>query len=433
MIDDALIAKFQNLNLMRRITEHETARDWASGRWDGSDKSRDDLVPRPTDNAGIVAWERLRLQLQSAGPRALRAKLDAAIGSVTWGGDNTQNIDARLTSLDLDALAERLARDVTITGIAAVIANQHHEGAEPKLTRLSGYLEPITDDEDVDEITGLFQAWQTLKGRKPVWMVRIYDFKQQTMTEWANLSNPGSLTKNPTAIIENASMPRLLVPNIDDGLVLGEFVVSLPRLKALYATEFRLLRVEEIAAFPRLFLRGEVKVENPGSPASVLRGDKDSDAKFLEPGNLEQLRQQRGIKREDLRDDLALPGGFLGNDSPSGEALREANTRYYQSSRRLAVNISRLLTQGILDYCVLIDIPANNAPPVVVSLNYEYLREIIMAGLTQAFAAGIIPLSVAAREAQVFFPTWMDEDMEAFISSREGVVDPASVQALLGG
>lgn len=430
----ALIAKFQSQNLKTRIAEHNTARDWARGRWDGNDTTRDDLVPppRPGDTAGEQAWKRLRKQLQSAGPRALRAKLDAAIGTVNWGGDNKDNIDAHLKTLDLEQLAERLATDVTITGIAAVLASVPAEGSEPKLTRLSGYLEPITDPDDIDSITGLFQAWPVSNPRL-TWTVRVYDFIELEMREWTGLTDPSHVGRSPSRIIPNASMPRVLIPQIDDGLVLGEFVIALPRLQALYATEFRLTRVEEIAAFPRLFLKGKVEVENAGSPASILRGGVDSDAHFLEPGNIEQLRAQRSTRREDLRDDLALPGGFLGNDSPSGEALREANTRYYQSSRKLAQNISKLLTQGIADYCALLNMAATETPEAVVNPNYEYMRETISSTILAEYAAGVIPLAIVARELQVFHPTWTDEELESFIATREGVVDPASVAALLGG
>jgi hypothetical protein len=423
----ALIAKFQLQNLLTRIQEHETARNWAMGRWDGLDKSRDALMPRPIDQAGRDAWDRLMRQLQSAGPRALSARLDAAIGSVTWGGDDPQNIDSRLAALDLDALAERLAVDVCVTGIAAVIASQAVEGGEPKLTRLSGYLEPITAPENVDELAGLYQTWQTMKRGKLVYTVRVYDFEALEMREWSSLSSPMQLGKNPDVIIANASMPRVLVPRMDDGLVLGEFVTALPRLKALYATEFRLLRVEEIAAFPRLFLRGEVKVENPGSPASIMRGASDgSDAKFLEPGNMEQLRDQRQSRREDLRDELSLPGGFAGNDTPSGEALRELNTRYYQSARKLAQNISRLLSQVIQDFAVLSDMPADQAPPVQISPNYEFMRELISSTVLAEFQSGLLPLAVACRELQVFHPTWTDEELEAFVASKSANAPPVT-------
>ena len=428
----ALIAKFQAQNLMTRINEHSIARDWSRGRWDSTDRTRDNLLPKPTDVAGQDAFNRLQRQVQSAGPRALRAKLDAAIGTINWGGDNPNQIDAKLSALELDALAEKLATDALITGIAAVIASTPIDGQPAEISRLSGYLEPILKPGNVDRITGLFQCWQELQGNKPVWIVRVYDFDELEMREWRNLGHPGALAGTPT-ITANASMPRVFVPYMDDdGLVLGEFVIALPRLKALYATEFRLLRVEELAAFPRLLLKGDVKVENAGSPASILRASKDGgDAKFLEPGNMEQLRHQRSSRREDLRDDLALPGGFLGNDSPSGEALREANTRYYQASRKLAQQISRLLSNVVRDYSVLEDV--TDPPNVVVNPNYEFMRDLVVQNTLALHGAGLIPLAIATREIQVFFPGWADEDMEAFIASREGVVDPASVQALLGG
>jgi hypothetical protein len=399
-------------SVKKRYRELREARQWADGT---IEVLAGELLPAPIDVQGAEAWARLTKTLQSAAPRALTTKVNAAVGDVTWGGDGEQP-DAKLEALDLRSLARAVVTDLIVGGIAAANAITDVRNRENRITRLTGLIEPITDEFDRDRVTGLYQVCQYLRSGRLEWDVWVYDFEQEERRYWRGLTNPTDLALAPV-VTEGIPMPRYQIAGADeDGYPMGELLASVPLFRSLWATEARLARVEELAAYPSLFLKGSVKVDKAG-PAIVWRSDDTSaDAKWMEPGDMEQLRLQRALKLERIRDDLALPGGFLGNDSPSGEALREANIRFRQSSENLALLASKLLTDAVADYAALESV---QPVPVVVTPSNEYARTERITDLINLKKESMLPARVIATELQPYYPTWDDEQLEEWVTAKE--------------
>jgi len=444
------IAREQLMAIYDRIVESEITHDMMQGTW----RPRDDyLLPAAFNEARKRAYTRGLRQMQTLGPRILHTKMDAILGSVTWSGDD-QEVDEAITSLDLMGFGRKMIPGLLVDGIAAGMAHTLETG-ETRITRLGGYLQPYTNEYDMDQIDGLYQAWSTsiftseklTSGARDSdfdtndsnytrayrWTVRIYDWSDgednATIREWRNLNNPTLLGSNPT-VIENAPVPRIALMNTtNDGLPIGEMLQAAPSLMALWKTEMNLTLVEELAAFPMLAIKGTGNLEAIG-PAEPITLDTDGDAFWMEPGNLDQLRNQRGIRMERLREDLALPGGFLGSDSPSGEAFKEANIRFRQNARGYSEAISSLLTRLIADYAAIINVQPET---VFITPTAEYDFTEKAQWTISLYEKGIIPLDVAAREMQAFYGHWDDEELKAWIERQTRTVSPASLRAALAG
>src|SRR5690606_40812206 len=82
-----------------RVALAAEALDWADGL---QTLDSTELVADLKDEVSRAAWNRLAKQVQGLGPRAVAHKRSAAIGSVSWGGDDPNGIDDRLEDLDLE-------------------------------------------------------------------------------------------------------------------------------------------------------------------------------------------------------------------------------------------------------------------------------------------------------------------------------------------
>lgn len=454
MIDVASITAQAQLRALKdRIYESETAHDLAQGTWRPSD---DFLLPAPNNEVRKKAWYRALRQMQTLGPRIMRTKIDAAIGTVTWGGEDDE-VDERLAMLDTHGMARRMAQQLVIDGITAglahEVANENGDGTgEHRITRLGGYLQPYTDPMDVDRMTGLFQAWSKNVTRDEMlsvrdndfqdrpnrgthavrWTVRIYDWSDgeqaATIREWRDLRDPTHVGGTPSETI-NAPVPRVAILNsTNDGLPLGDILQAAPQLMALWATEARLTLSEELASFPMAIVKGQAEFEAIG-PGEGMALPPDGDFYWSDPGKLEEMRAQRNLRMERLREDLALPGGFLGNDSPSGEAFKEANIRFRQASEAVATAVETVLTSLVADYGDLI---GTDGVPVSISPSKEYDFDTRAQWVLQLYQAGVIPLSVAAREMQPYFGTWDDESLNEWIDTQESTISVDDLRNELG-
>lgn len=442
-----ILKRLQLRALTDRITTTEEALDIAQGLWLPDD---DLLLPKPANAARQKAWDRAKRQMQSLGPRIMETKMNSILGDVTWGGDS-QALDARLEDVDLRSLAARLLPPYLVTGVMAGLAHTIPGDTTPRITRLGGYLEPYTHPDDVDLITGLYQAWQTTREvttgsmyadqsnafgdgaqvRRYLsrWTVRVWDWSDgpTVMREWTNLKDPSFLGMNPD-VLENAPTPRFRVRRMShDGLPLGEVMSATPQLKALWATEARLLLSEELAAFPQLKVKGEWDDGNVIGPGEPLVVDKDGDAEWMSPGALDELRQQKGSRSERVRDDLSLPGGFLGGQTPSGEAFKEANIRFRQNAEGYARDGSGLLTELVDDYAALV---GAKPVPVSISPSKSYDEAARVQTIINLYDKNLLPLQVAANELQPFFPTWSDSELQLWVDAQTARVSVADFNNL---
>ena len=409
-----------------RARGHAEAYDWATGRLTAPPT---ELLPPAQTAEGRLELQRIWRQSQTLGPRILDRLVWGTLGEVGWGGEGGK-IDAALEGLQLDMLAQRLLLDLLIGGMAAAWAYLDARDNTPRVSRLGGYLQPLTDPDDVDRVVAIYQAWQSQDARSTSWTVRIYDIEERVMREWRRIRAPTSLAAPPTEY-PNIHPPRYRMLHLgDDGLPQGPLAAALPVLKAEYAQQMRVARVAEQSAWPVLAIRGQIDVGKRG-PARVLQLSEGGDARYLDPGDLSQLQSHHDRILERLREDLSLPGGFLGRQTPSGEALREANLKFIQACSSYARLLSGLLTETVADYAELVGI--SNPPNVSVIINREFDRESRITSVLQLYREGLIPLSVAVNEVSVYLPTWSDEEVAAWVDKNERTLTPDDLARALGG
>jgi len=416
-----LIARLQLHAVATRISEFEEAWEIAQGLFEPAPGF---LTP-PLGNApeSREAWARALRRVRAYGPRVLATLVNAAVGDVNWGGQS-KKLDELIDEQDLLRLARQMARDYYVGGVAAGYAYQPEKGP-PRIGRITGYIEPYTSPMDADVVTGLYQAKQVNTTAGLRYWVRVWDLAVFQVREWQGLYSPTDLARPPTRVLEGLT-PRFAFYDLTpEGLAWSPFLWAVPLFRDLMASELFLARVEEYAAYPipRFGADTEPQQIAPGLP---VQGEFEWSA----PGSLTELREQRDVKLERLRDAMALPGGFLGNDSPSGEALREANIRFYQEAQATAKTLSTLLTDLVAD---LAEIVGAEPVEVVVLPNRDYIREQVVSNAVLLYEKGLIPLAVAAREIQPFVPTWSDEELNEWIEANKDVVTPGDVARLLGG
>jgi len=409
-----------------RAAQHAEAYDWALGRLTSPPV---DLLPPVQTEEGRLELPRIWRQSQTFGPRIIDRIIWGTIGEVNWGGEGGK-IDAELEALQLDLMAQRLLVDLLVGGIAAVWAYVDERTGRPRVSRLSGYLQPLTDPDDVDRVVAIYQAWQSADVRSSRWHVRIYDLEEGVLREWRDLRTPTNLAAPP------AEYPGIRPPSYrmlhlgDDGLPQGPLMSALPVLKAELAQQMRITRVAEQSAWPVLAIRGQINPDHRG-PARVLQLSEQGSAEYLRPGDLSQLEGLHDRTLERLREDLSLPGGFLGRQTPSGEALREANLKFVQACSSYARLLSGLLTEVVTEYAGLAGL--SNPPEVSVLINREFDRAERIGSVLELYREGLIPLSVAVNEISVYLPTWSDEEAADWIAQNERKLTPEDLARALGG
>ena len=434
-----------------RIDTADEALDIAAGVWR---PNSGELMPAARNATRAEAWNRALNQCQSVGPQILEKKVPSIIGTIAVDTEDSQEM---LDTIDLRSLSRRLLETYLSIGIMAAVAHDS-EDRGPTITRLGGVIEPITQDDNKDNVIGLYRTWQEVPhsfipsnpdsrsdfddgdSRNIImddagsWAVEVWDWSDDTTggfskrTLWRGLDDPTDLQKNPVSIDENTSRPRFRVRSwTTDGLAIGEIERALPTIKALWATDARLILAEELAGYPMLLALGGVDVDGESKsravvgPGEVWTGTKDATVDWLEPGNLKELREERAMRAERVRMDVNLPGGFLGTATPSGEALKEANLSAQLSNQAYARDLSELLTEVTTD---LANIAGTEIGAVSVTpfKQKDYLSEVDTA--IKLFQEGIVPLSVTVNKVKDLYPTWSDDDVTEWISSQSQIIDP---------
>ena len=410
MVDDAL--KAQLPSLASRASEYAEAVRWMTGRLKEIPAS---LLPPVEGEEGYNVLSRIGRQALSVGPRALSIKRFGVIGDVNWGA-STPAMDEKLRGVKLEQLAHRILERGLASGLFVGIASEDPDSREKSIRRLGGHVEPIFDTYDQDVVLGILQLQAEAGGTgQERYRLRVFDFEREAMLEWTGLTDL-SRVDLARASVSDAPMPRYAIAEQGpDGFPLGEFTRALPLLKSEWASQVRGDRVEEATGFPQLKIKGEVEGVDKRGVTRLIELEADGDAAFLIPGDLSQMHAHHDRKLERIRDDLLLPGGALGGQTPSGEALREANQKFIASCKAYAVLLSGLLTELVADLAAL-EPELGKPPEITVDINREYEKAERLQMILDLKAAGLIERGAAVRAISVYVPTWSDDKVEQFIA-----------------
>lgn len=443
MIDiQALVAQLRAKQVHTRIGEWSLAWEFARGTYHPADG---EITPLLAGDEHARDWQRLSRLVKAVGERALHLKTTAAVGSVSWGDPTqrgavtdaafstakTQN-DEAVSRLRLAANAHRLAEQWLVDGLIAVHAYRNARD-EPRLARLTGYLEPYLSWDDMDELEGLYQTKFRLNahGHKK-WWVRIYDWTGETTTirEWHDLNDPLEFSRRESATLEGVQRPIVRIgPTTEEGLVISRFLSSLSLMRGVMATDLRLERVEEFASYPVPVVIGDAEL-SVISPAVPIRIHDNGDFKFVDPGGLVALRARLQEKLSRFELEMNLPSGSFGA-SQSGESIREMNLVFFQDAQSDANLLSEFLTEALASYAEV----ADDVTPVPVSVteNLAYIRDRIMDSTLRLLTANVIPFAVAVREIQRFVPTFSEAEMHQFVQEQTARITPADFRRLAEG
>lgn len=418
---DLIMLRERVLAVEREISLTEEVRQWADGSYR---PASGELLPAPASREGYAAWRRAVQRVAGLGPRIVSSYLTAAVHDVNWGGSSAR-LDERLTGLDLHGLARQIAEDLLVAGVAAGYVYEHPQHGL-RLGLLGGYLMPYLDPWDRAIVTGLYQASRVRPVQSPPrWWVRVWDVEEGKVREWRDLNSPIELARPPAQTLSGLS-PRWRWWALGEaGLPTSPMVQALPILRSIMALSLMMARLEEMAAYPVPVFSPDTEAQEIG-PGLPIRGE----FRWASPGNLGELREQFQHWVGVLRDFLALPGGALGSQTPSGEALREANVRFRASVTYLAQLTSALLTELVADYA---DAVGTDPVPVSVVTSPALERDDHIGRIISLYKEGLIPIRVALMEIQPYLPMLTDEVLDEYARRMEGVSSPEQLARLLGG
>lgn len=427
MIDPAML-KTQLSGLTSRAALKAKAEEWGTGDLRAIP---DHLLPNIESSEARAALHRLAKQAQSIGPRIVSVKRFGILGEINWGGENKE-ADAALQAMDLEAIADEMLEQALYGGMLAGINRRDPDLGVTRIEPLIGHVEPVYSAASPTLVAGLIHAWVQPEstGSNAKWTVRLYDLLDRTMREWRDVTDPSRVHQlTPAEVVEpnaefpaGAPMPRFaIVSRGADRMPMGEIAKVLPHLYADWSSQVRGDRIEESTAIPQLLVKGEVEDgTDERSPTHVIRVVEDGDARYIVPGDLRSLHEHHNRKLERIREDANLPGGFLGGQTPSGEALREANAKFISANRWLASRLSRVLTELVADHCEAEGL--GDPPQVTVTINREFTKAQDIADAVTLYQNDLLEHAAAVRHVSVFVPTWSDEEIEAFIADRRELI-----------
>lgn len=406
-----------------------TAERWGKNQLDSLPTH---LLP-PINEAVSAAINRLAVTTSSIGPRIIRAIKFGTIGHINWGGDSTA-ADELMEALDIGSLADELLENGLYRGVMDGIVRRGLDGLI-RIEPLIGHTEPLFAEDSPVEVIGYLHAWMApspATGGSDRWNVRLYEYATRSMWEGRGLRTPTQFMLDgaePTAgrtaeYPAGAPMPRYTITDRGiDRLPRGYFQSLLPLVQGDWVSQLRGDRTEESTAFAQLLIRGEVEsATDERSPTHILRVHEGGGAEFLQPGDLSQMHAHHDRKLDRLKEDASMPGGFTSAQTPSGEALREANAKFLSLCQFYARALSRVLTALAADYCEAQNI--ENPGNVVVSINRDLEKEAEATRIREFWRDGLISFGAAVRAVAVLVPTWESEDVEAWITAEEGALSP---------
>lgn len=417
-----LVMRMQQIAVIDRYAAQQRLDEVLTGTYQPS--PGDILPPWKQGTARRLAWERALAKTQTEGPRVLGERLASAMGTVSWVNADTGQEDDRindaLNALDLEGVIRSGIVDYVSNGIAVVLPYRDPETGEPRLEHLTGMHEPYTDPQNQNRITGLFRTMSYISSSGRIkWRTEVYDWEDSedgmaVHRYWNDLAKPTDLAGEPDEF-PRAPRPLFVIDRTtNDGLPVGQLEMASPIMLGLYATELMLATTEEISAYPMLKVKGSTKGINQVGTAEVVAVDRDGDAEWMTPGSLAELEGRRRVKREAVREAAFLYAGSLGTDTPSGEALIQANRVPMQADSDVAKAMSSMMSDAATLYLGML-----NLPPALVTVKPDqaYQQRQRTEQLATLDDMGAVPLPVKARVAQEMLgDLYTDADLEQFIN-----------------
>lgn len=395
-----------------------------------------ELVPPFTEGSEAErAFKRYAKQLQSLAPRALRIRRQGGIGTITWS-DVPDEIEQILERLPLRRLARDASKDILTNGIAALwpIMRAPAPGsiapARPLIQRLGGHLELLwREDDAAGEPVGLLQVTgnaATHEGRGIRYDVRIYDFEEQQLRVWRELSEPAALGNDPDEVYpeegQTLIMPTVVWAELDqDGYPIGELKQALGLFKQEIGEAIRVLRTSDAHSYPIWTLVGNFEEPRRLGPNIVLRAkDPAAKAERVAPGDLSTLFEEADRTQDRIRTDLLLPI-TTGGQIPSGEALVQANASYNAASGDLARMLSQLESGAVVGYFELLELELPPTFGVTVKPDRELKRMTIAMQVREDFRAGIVNREIALGELEQFYENADAETLSDWLDDAEAL------------
>ena len=426
MIDiDTLVKRARLQRITNRATDLDRVREMLDGTYEPPNGL---ITPRfQPGTSRHHAYQRALRRTSTSVPVIINKGLAGLdFGNITWSDAETgaSRADDEIKALDLPSIARQIAVDYKLTGVCAAMASTpRKEGGgygDPIVSVLTGVNVPYTDPRDPGRVNGWYRAVQYIHDDGDLkWWVEVYDFLDEQRTVhrvWEALMDPTALGGAPDQEYESPARPRYALYGVQpDGLPHSTLLAGMGRIMGLYSTELMLASSEELSGFPMLLTKGQVEVDQVG-PAEVIAADDDGDAAWLDPGKLAELREQAAYKRDLIRELFNLPGGSMGGQTPSGEALQEHNRGFLQETRSGSDALSGVLSAVASDYLALHDLP-----PVTVSvpIDRSYTTSSLLEVVEKGVDLNAIPDSVAARWFQSALGAgYSDEELEEFLEEK---------------
>ena len=407
---DELMKRDVLLSVEKRAQEEAEAYELAESTW----KNLYLILPPANTQEARLELDKIEQQITSMGPEIISTKLEGTIGNITWGraGDT---VDESLEALDLRDLANKSAKSLIISGIAALLPYVDMQGVA-RLQRLGGHLMPIYAEDDIDRLVGLYQAW--MQDASKLWNIRVYDFEEMTLREWRGVGGPTSMGGTPVETRLTVLPVVAIVNRLQDGTPEGEFWQHVGLIKQEMAAQAAILRTARRHAHPLTIIRGMIDESRSsiGLGGVAYFTDNQGGVERLEPGDLQQLYDQHEALQARIRSALNLPATFGGASVPSGEAMMQANQRYSQSCNSYAMTLQRMLTEAVEGYAQLVGVQEPPDVAVYPNLLNSKTENVDMA--LKLYQAEILPLEQAMRLVQPYVQTWTDQQLEDDIQRR---------------
>lgn len=355
---NALIAG-QMTDMAAAWTMETAARAAISGK--GVDRIVNDLFPG-VDSKLLASNRDIPNFLQQGTSRYVRAMTR---GELNWEYEGEGAApDKGHPGTDLTARGRNLVQDATVDAlVSGKFAFWPHVRADGKrrLTALSGFLWPVYESGDVNEIAALVQVTSYRLGDKTVYDVRRYSPGLlevfSALDDWQKFMGATAQTFEQRHALDRLPVAFRIVGRDADREPEGIAQTALPAYRRYVKFAVLLAFIATRGGFEERVVKSDylakLATDNPRHPlvmelkrvgVNMIRlMDSGATYERLDPVVLGEYREQETAARSDVRDAMNMPdtGGDL-----SGEALAEKREAYTESVESIAGSVADALTEA---------------------------------------------------------------------------------------